>query len=81
MGRTKSSARSVPAGWERCIGRAIRVSTVTWPWCLQKAPAQRFQTTADVRTALEQVAVKPADPQPSIAVLPFANMSADKENE
>ncbi len=40
------------------------------------------ESMGEVRSALEQVAVsKPAEPQPSIAVLPFANMSADKENE
>ena len=39
----------------------------------------------ELRAALEQAATeltsKPAGHQPSIAVLPFANMSADKENE
>jgi len=49
--------------------------------CLRKAPADRFQTMSEVRAALEQVSVKPAQDQPSIAVLPFSNMSADKENE
>ena len=56
--------------------------------CLQKQPAQRFQSAADLRTALETAlrALAPAAPeprrqQPSIAVLPFANLSADKENE
>ena len=49
--------------------------------CLRKAPADRFQTMGEVRAALEQVSVKPAQDQPSIAVLPFSNMSADKENE
>ena len=49
--------------------------------CLRKAPADRFQTMGEVRAALEQVSVKKADEQPSIAVLPFSNMSADKENE
>jgi TolB-like protein len=49
--------------------------------CLQKEPAQRFQTMADVRTALEQLSVKPVDQQPSIAVLPFADMSAGKDHE
>src|SRR6185295_5281608 len=33
------------------------------------------------RAALEQVSATPAQDQPSIAVLPFSNMSADKENE
>ena len=49
--------------------------------CMAKQPAQRFQSMAEVRAALQQVTAKPAEKQPSIAVLPFANMSADKENE
>ena len=58
--------------------------------CLCKAPAARFQTMNEVRAALEQVGaqgayaqVNPAraDETPSIAVLPFANMSGDKEQE
>src|SRR5688572_4943997 len=53
--------------------------------CLQKQPGQRFQTMTDLRLALEQAASPrisaPAEDQPSIAVLPFANMSADKDNE
>jgi serine/threonine-protein kinase len=36
---------------------------------------------ADVKAALEQISVKPADRQPSIAVLPFADMSAGKDHE
>jgi eukaryotic-like serine/threonine-protein kinase len=50
--------------------------------CLAKQPAQRFQTMADVSAGLQQLAVQPAGQQhPSIAVLPFANISSDKENE
>jgi serine/threonine-protein kinase len=55
--------------------------------CLVKQPDSRFQTITEVRMALEQAVREPAPaarsdkPQPSIAVLPFANMSADKENE
>ena len=53
--------------------------------CLRKLPADRFQTIVEVRAALqqasEQAASKPEKPIPSIAVLPFANMSGDKENE
>lgn len=56
--------------------------------CLRKSPADRFQSAAELRAALEAAANtaperKPEreDRQPSIAVLPFANMSADKENE
>jgi TolB-like protein/Flp pilus assembly protein TadD/predicted Ser/Thr protein kinase len=54
--------------------------------CLAKQPSARYQTMAEVKAALEQVlAEKPtfaaAEPQPSIAVLPFVNMSGDKEQE
>jgi eukaryotic-like serine/threonine-protein kinase len=49
--------------------------------CLRKSPADRFQTMGEVRAALEQISVKKPEEQPSIAVLPFANMSADKDNE
>ena len=49
--------------------------------CLRKSRTDRFQTMSDVRTALDQAGTKPVEQQPSIAVLPFVNMSADKENE
>ena len=53
--------------------------------CLQKQREQRFQTIGEVRAALDQSATElasiPAEREPSIAVLPFANMSADKDNE
>jgi TolB-like protein/Flp pilus assembly protein TadD len=54
--------------------------------CLEKNPSDRYQTMAEVRTALEKVpeekvAKSPAEPQPSIAVLPFADMSPGKDNE
>ncbi len=49
--------------------------------CLRKSPAERFQSMAEVRTALEQASTHPREQQPSIAVLPFANMSGDKDNE
>ncbi|MBZ5575762.1 MAG: protein kinase [Acidobacteriia bacterium] len=49
--------------------------------CLRKAPAARFQTAAELKAALEQQAVKPTTLPPSIAVLPFANMSGDIDNE
>jgi eukaryotic-like serine/threonine-protein kinase len=47
--------------------------------CLAKRPLDRFQSMREVRAALDE-ATKP-DAQPSIAVLPFENMSGDKENE
>jgi TolB-like protein/tetratricopeptide (TPR) repeat protein len=50
--------------------------------CLSKQAAGRFHSMAEVRAALDRIATKSATGhQPSIAVLPFANMSADKENE
>jgi eukaryotic-like serine/threonine-protein kinase len=49
--------------------------------CLAKAPSQRFQTMTELRSALEKVPAESARRDPSIAVLPFANMSGDKENE
>ena len=49
--------------------------------CLRKAPAERYQTMTDLRRALERVAVEKEEAQPSIAVLPFADMSAGKDHE
>ena len=54
--------------------------------CLRKLPEDRFQTMSEVRLAIEQAASGSAEKKtsekfPSIAVLPFANLSADKENE
>jgi len=49
--------------------------------CLAKDAGQRFQTMTELRTSLEKLAAKPTEKQPSIAVLPFANMSSDKEQE
>jgi serine/threonine protein kinase len=66
---------SAPASLERVVRR-----------CLHKQPGLRYQTMAEVRKELEEIArevtASPArQQQPSIAVLPFANMSADKDNE
>jgi serine/threonine-protein kinase len=54
--------------------------------CLAKDPGQRLQTMAEVKAALEQIAAvqvstQRAASQPSIAVLPFADMSAGKDQE
>jgi eukaryotic-like serine/threonine-protein kinase len=49
--------------------------------CLRKAPAARFQTMSEVRAALEQIGAVRIDNTPSIAVLPFADMSAGKDHE
>ncbi len=64
-------APQVPAAVERIICR-----------CLVKAPAGRYPNMSALRVALEE-AGKPAAQvkETSIAVLPFTNLSADKENE
>jgi len=66
--------------------------------CLQKSPADRFQSMAQVKEALlaassaisssssaplppSEAQRMPPDHTPSIAVLPFANMSRDQEDE
>ena len=50
--------------------------------CLQKSPADRFQNMAEVITALEaREQVPGVEKDPCIAVLPFANMSGDQDNE
>ncbi len=51
--------------------------------CMAKRAADRFASMVEVKAALDQirqVADLPQSP-PSIAVLPFANMSSDKEQE
>ena len=49
--------------------------------CLTKDVTQRFQSMSDVKAALQRVASGPGKEHPSVAVLPFANMSSDPENE
>jgi len=49
--------------------------------CLAKDPHRRFQTMADVSQALRHLTGGTAEATASIAVLPFANLSADRENE
>ena len=65
---------NAPSGIERVVRR-----------CIEKQPALRFQTMAELDRALQQAAAGLAPHLAanhcSIAVLPFANMSSDKENE
>ncbi len=60
--------------------------------CLEKDPHQRIQTAGDIANELAdmadsarpssgRLAANPGDPGPSVAVLPFKNLSADPENE
>ena len=47
--------------------------------CLKKKPDERYQSMTELKAALSRAAQ--AESLPSIAVLPFANMSADPEQE
>lgn len=49
--------------------------------CLEKEPPARFASMTDVADALRPAASGHAGRSPSIAVLPFQNLSADAENE
>ncbi len=54
--------------------------------CLEKQPSGRYQTMSEVKTALgktseEKATGSSAEQRPSIAVLPFVNISGDKEQE
>jgi TolB-like protein/Tfp pilus assembly protein PilF len=52
--------------------------------CLAKQASRRFQTMTEVKTALQQLRsrrLEAAHAAPSIAVLPFANMSRDPDDE
>jgi serine/threonine protein kinase len=74
-----ASGAAVPTELDRIVAR-----------CLEKRPEQRFQTAHDLAFALRELqrsgrfAVQPepaSETRPSIAVLPFANLSADPEQE
>jgi eukaryotic-like serine/threonine-protein kinase len=73
-GAPSGSGQATPPALARIVQR-----------CLAVNPLDRFQTMAEVRAVLQHEGVEPrvapAAFKPSIAVLPFANMSADKENE
>src|SRR5579862_4350267 len=53
--------------------------------CLEKKPEERLQSVADLEIAFHRDGAEPVtlrrEGRTAIAVLPFANMSADKENE
>ena len=49
--------------------------------CLAKSPPQRFQTMGDVTNELQRVSRNKHEAEASIAVLPFANMSRDPDDE
>jgi serine/threonine protein kinase/Tfp pilus assembly protein PilF len=67
----------IPPSVEQCVAR-----------CLRKNSVERFQTMLEAKQALAQVSSTAAvssvlgkEETQSIAVLPFVNLSADKENE
>jgi serine/threonine protein kinase/Tfp pilus assembly protein PilF len=49
--------------------------------CMHKEPDRRFQSAVDLRLALEDLQTNAGTDTPSMAVLPFTNLSPDKENE
>ena len=49
--------------------------------CLAKQPRDRFQSMVAVAAALERIVVDSTERHPSIAVLPFANMSRDPDED
>jgi serine/threonine protein kinase/tetratricopeptide (TPR) repeat protein len=49
--------------------------------CLRKSPTDRWQTMAELKSALRGISLVPHEPQPSIAVLPFTDMSSGKDSE
>ena len=49
--------------------------------CLRKRAADRYADGRELRLALEQLAMPAAEHRPSVTVLPFVNMSGDREQE
>lgn len=68
-GPVSNGRTDVPAGFDPIVAR-----------CLEKDPSRRFGSMEEIRTALVK-APGAGDSRASIAVLPFANLSAEKENE
>ncbi len=71
----REAAPQTPPELERIVSR-----------CLRKEADKRFQSAVDLKLALEDLGATQDTTQataetPSIAVLPFANLSADKDNE
>jgi serine/threonine-protein kinase len=49
--------------------------------CLRKRAADRYADARELRLALERLAMPAAEHRPSVTVLPFVNMSGDREQE
>ena len=67
-------AADIPSALARIVSR-----------CLEKEPAERFQSARDLGFALESISNRPVEERSSsersIAVLPFTNMSADPDKD
>ena len=76
-----SILRDVPRPVSDSIPAAPSELVRTIARCLEKNSAARFATMTDLRAALERKPAGKADDTPSVAVLPFQNLSADPDNE
>ena len=77
--QTPTDVAALREGVPRPVARAVQRA-------LARAPIDRYDTASLFVTSLSEVeavsaTLKPAAPEKSLAVLPFANMSADPENE
>ena len=68
--RDNPSPLAVPPRVQRLLDR-----------CLAKQPSARFESMGEVKAALAALNDEPEDALASIAVLPFADLSGDRENE
>jgi serine/threonine protein kinase/tetratricopeptide (TPR) repeat protein len=76
-----SILRDVPRPVSDSIPTAPAELVRTIARCLEKKAAARFATMAELRTALERKPAGTVDQTPSVAVLPFQNLSTDPDNE
>jgi serine/threonine-protein kinase len=77
--QTPADVTGLREGISRPVARAVQTA-------LARTPIDRFETAADMLAALRESETAPTSrkaeaPAQSIAVLPFENLSADKENE
>ncbi len=78
--QTPADVTALREGVSRPVARAVQKA-------LARTPIDRFETGSQLVAALGEVDIAPSKekapppPEKSIAVLPFANMSADPENE
>jgi eukaryotic-like serine/threonine-protein kinase len=76
--QTPADVTALREGVPRAVARAVRRA-------LARSPIDRFETGASFLAALREpdapADAKPPAPEKSIAVLPFANMSAEPDNE